>query len=147
VSAESANAETIEEPPLPRHWPDTEFYWTSGADGQWRFLHCCSCERIIHPPAPYCPRCGGNQTEPRPVSGAATVYSYSVVHQPFIPWVPVPYVLAIVSPEEDAEVRVTTRVVECQPEEVIIGMRVRVGFEQHGDTYLPVFSPEEGVAP
>lgn len=131
------------QPTLPRLWPDTEFYWTSGADGRWRFLHCCACDRIIHPPVPLCPHCDGDQTEPRPVQGTATVWSFSVVYQPFVPWLELPYVLAIVAPSEDPEVHVTTRLVGCEPDDVRIGMAVRVGFDQQGEIYLPVFTPVE----
>jgi uncharacterized OB-fold protein len=131
-------------PPLPRLWPDTEFYWTSGADGRWRFLHCVACGRIIHPPVPYCPRCESDRTEVRPVAGTATVWSYSVVHQQFVPWLEVPYVLALVSPTEDDTVHVTTRIVGCDPVDVFIGMPVRVAFEHHGEVYLPVFEPLGG---
>lgn len=126
---------------LPRLWPDTEFFWTSGADGRLRFSHCTTCGRISHPPVPYCRKCGATGFEVRPVSGDATVWSYSVVHQPFVDWVPVPYVLAIVEIAEDAEVHLTTRIVDVEPDDVSIGMPVSVRFEPHGDVHLPLFGP------
>jgi uncharacterized OB-fold protein len=135
---------SVPEPSLPRLWPDTEFYWTSGADGHWRFLYCVSCQRIIHPPVPFCPRCGSDRTEVRPVAGTASVWSFSVVYQRFVEWLEVPYVLAIVAPTEDPEVHVTTRLVGCRPEEVAIGMPVKVTFEEHGSVFLPVFEPAAG---
>jgi uncharacterized OB-fold protein len=136
-------AETTGRAPLPRPWPDTEFYWTSGKDGLWRFLHCTDCGHIVHPPVPLCPACGSTHTEVRPVSGSATVWSYSIVRQPFITWLEVPYVLAIVAPAEDPGVHVTTRLVGCEPEQVRIGMSVHVTFEQHDDVFLPVFTLDE----
>jgi uncharacterized OB-fold protein len=144
VSAvDRADRKATQPPPLPRLWPDTEFYWTSGADGRWRFLHCTSCRRIIHPPVPFCPRCGSDQTEVRALAGTATVWSFSVVHQHFVDWIEVPYILAIVAPTEDPEVHVTTRLVRCQPDEVAIGMPVQVTFEDYGQVFLPVFEPVE----
>jgi uncharacterized OB-fold protein len=125
----------------PRLWPDTAFYWQSGADGRWRFAHCTQCERIVHPPVPLCPHCGCIDVEPRPVSGHATVHSFSVVHQAFVTWLETPYVLALVAPDEDPEVHVTTRIVGCPPEDVHIDMRVVVDFEQDGEIFLPVFRP------
>jgi uncharacterized protein len=133
-------AEAIEQP-LPRLWPDTAFFWTSGADGQLRFLSCEACGHLVHPPAPICRGCGAEEPTPQVVSGNASVWSFSVVHQPFIQWLDVPYVLAIVAIDDDPSVHLTTRIVDCDPEEVAIGMRVRVQFEQHGEIYLPLFAP------
>jgi uncharacterized OB-fold protein len=126
--------------PLPRRWPDTEFFWTSGADGRLRFLHCVACGRISHPPVNYCRHCASRTLEVRPVSGAARVWSFSVVHQPFVDWIEVPYVLAIVELLEEPDVHLTTRLVEIDPDAVRIGMQVVVRFEQHGDMYLPLFA-------
>ena len=58
--------------PLPQLRPETEFFWTSGADGVLRFQHCNACERIVHPPGPGCPGCGG-ELRVREVSGRGTV--------------------------------------------------------------------------
>lgn len=126
---------------LPRRWPDTEFFWTSGADGLLRFLHCTACGRIAHPPVPHCRHCGSSDTAVRPVSGDAAVWSYSVVHQPFVDWIPVPYVLAVVEIAEDVEVHLTTRLVGVDPDDVTIGMPVSVRFEAHGGVHLPLFTP------
>ena len=131
----------LAQPPLPRRWPDTEFFWSSGADGKLRFLQCQTCGRYAHPPAPICRYCRGRTLEPTVVSGDATVYTFSVVHQPFIDYLEIPYVLAIVEIPEDPGVRLTTRIVGCDPADVHIGMPVRVTFEQHDWVYLPVFTP------
>src|SRR5271155_1226868 len=127
--------------PLPRLCPDTEFFWTSGADGQLRFMTCMSCGRICHPPTSICRNCRSRELEPRIVSGLGTVWSFSVVHQPFIDWIETPYVVAIIAIAEDPAVHLTTRIVGCPPEDVHIDMPVRVQFEQHGDIYLPLFTP------
>lgn len=123
-----------------------EFFWTSGADGVLRMLHCTSCSYLIHPPAPYCPTCGGTDTEPRAVSGRATVYSYTVNHQP---WDGVGdiYVVALVELDEQPDVRLMTNLVDVAPEDVRIGMAVEVVFEKREsepDVYLPLFRPAAG---
>ncbi|MCU1358986.1 MAG: putative nucleic-acid-binding protein containing a Zn-ribbon [Ilumatobacteraceae bacterium] len=126
--------------PLPRRWPDTEFFWTSGADGRLRFLHCVACDHICHPPVQYCKQCGSRTLQARPVSGNATVWSFSVVHQPFVDWIEVPYILAIVELIEQPDVHLTTRLVGIDAASVHIGMQVSVTFEQHDDMYLPLFT-------
>ena len=90
-----------------------------------------------------CRWCGADGTEVTVVSGDATVWSFSVVHQPFIDWLEVPYVLGIVAIADDPSVHITTRIVGCDPDEVTIGMPVHVQFEQHGEIYLPLFAPRE----
>jgi hypothetical protein len=40
----------------------------------------------------------------------------------------------------------TTNLVRCAPEDVHIGLRVRVTFEQHGIVWFPLFEPDTGAA-
>ena len=47
--------------------------------------------------------------------------------------------------EEDADVRLTTNIVGCDPEDVHIDQEVAVTFEQHGDVWLPLFTPTGGA--
>jgi uncharacterized OB-fold protein len=126
--------------PLPRLSADTAFFWRSGADGLLRMQRCGECGRYAHPPTPECRRCGA-APQPTPVSGRGTLFSYTVNHQQFIPWLPPPYVLAIVSLEEQEDVHLTTRLVDVAPEDVCIGLPVSVVFERHGEIYLPLFAP------
>ncbi|HSS10835.1 MAG TPA: Zn-ribbon domain-containing OB-fold protein, partial [Acidimicrobiales bacterium] len=116
---------------LPRLTQDNQFFWTSGADGRLRFLRCQSCGDYVHPPAPICPECLTKTLVPEPVSGRATVATYTVNVQPWIPGFDPPYVIAIVEIEEQPSVRLTTNIVGCSPEDVRIGMPVEVVFEQY----------------
>lgn len=118
-----------------------EFFWRSGADGVLRFLGCGSCERIHHPPVPRCPHCGSRDVAPKAVSGRATVATYTVNHQPFMPGFEPPYVIAIVEIDEDPTVRLMTNIVGCATEDVRIGMPVRVTFEQSDEWFVPLFEP------
>jgi hypothetical protein len=56
----------------------------------------------------------------------------------------VPYVLALVELEEQADVRLATNIVNCLPETVRIGMPVEVLFEQSEDVWVPLFQPRTG---
>ena len=125
--------------------PTTEelsgFFWTSGADGKLRFLRCSSCSYLIHPPAPICPQCHARDVEPTVVSGRGTVHSFTVNHQPWDGAGDV-YVIGLVEIDEQADVRLTTNIVDIEPEDVRIGMPVEVVFEDHDPVFLPLFRPE-----
>jgi uncharacterized OB-fold protein len=126
---------------LPRLTDENRFFWTSGEDGRLRFLRCDDCGLIVHPPSPICPRCLSKRLTVTAVSGRATVATFTVNHQPWIPGFDPPYVVAIVEIDEQADVRLMTNIVGCRPDEVRIGMPVRVSFEHHDDVWLPLFEP------
>lgn len=126
---------------LPRVVDQNEFFWTSGADGTLRFLRCGDCGYWIHPPAPICPVCHGRDVAPEAVSGEATLHTYTVNHQAWIPGFDPPYVVAIVELPEQEGLRLTTNLVGCPIADVRIGMPLRVTFEPWDDVWLPLFEP------
>ena len=63
-------------------------------------------------------------------SRVAESCSHTVNYQPFNPAVPVPYVIAIVQLEEQADLRIATNIVDCEPDSVHIGQQVDVRFER-----------------
>ena len=119
-------------------------FWTGGADGQLLIARCagvsCGCS---HRPrtAPtagvrWCPvrcRVGG------PFSPTRSTTNRSC------PPVPVPYVIAIVELDEQADLRIATNIVDCEPDSVHIGLPVEVRFERHDvdddSVFFPVFAP------
>ena len=127
---------------LPRLTDENRFFWTSGADGVLRFLRCQACGYYVHPYGPRCPQCLGSSLEPEPVSGTATVHTFTVNHQPWYPGLDPPYVVAIVELPEQEGLRLTTGLVGCRPEEVRVDMPVRVVFDQYEDVWLPFFEPD-----
>ena len=126
---------------LPRITPENEHFWTGGSQGRLQFLRCRPCGHWIHPPSPVCPVCLSRELSVEAVSGNGSVFTYTVNHQPWNPTVPVPYVIAIVVLDEQDDLRLTTNIVDCAPDDVRIGMRVRVTFDQHRDVFVPVFAP------
>jgi uncharacterized OB-fold protein len=126
---------------LPRVTPTNEHFWRGGAEGELRFLRCGDCGTWVHPPSPVCPSCHGKGVAPRAVSGRGTVATYTLNHQPWVPAPDHPYAIAIVELEEQPGLRLMTNVVGCPAEDVHIGMRVRVVFEQHDDVWIPLFEP------
>lgn len=128
---------------LPEVTPETEHFWRGGELGELVFLRYSSCHTYVHPPSPVCPKCLGRTLEREPVSGHGTVVTYTVNHQPWNPSVETPYVIALVELDEQRGLRLLTNIVDCAPDEVEVGMRVRVTFVQMDDVYLPLFAPEE----
>jgi uncharacterized OB-fold protein len=119
---------------------ENRFFWTSGADGRLRFLRCQSCGYFLHPPSPRCPQCGGRELAPEALSGRGEVFSFTVNHQPWDGGTE-PWVIALVSLPEQDDLRLTTNIVGCAPDDVRIGMPVQVTFEQHDQVFFPLFEP------
>jgi len=130
--------------PLPVIDPETQAFWTSGADGTLRVPRCRGCARLRHPSLSVCPTCHRSDPEPVGVSGDATVLGFTVNHQQWLPGYPPPYVVAVVALAEDAGIRLTTNIVGVDPDDVRVGMAVHVVFEQHDDVWIPLFTPVEG---
>jgi acetyl-CoA acetyltransferase/uncharacterized OB-fold protein len=127
--------------PLPLLTDQNEFFWTSGADGTLRFQECSACQALIHPPAPVCRYCRSRDVGVRDVSGKATLAGFTVNHRFSVPGMPAPYVIAQVAIAEDPRVRLTTNIVECDPDQLELGQPVEVVFEHVEDVWLPLFRP------
>jgi hypothetical protein len=129
---------------LPKLHDHNRAFWTGGADGQLMIAQCTRCAVWVSPPAADCPECGGELVA-RAVSGKGTVFTYTVNYQPFNPTVPVPYVIAIVQLDEQADLRIASNIVDCDPDSVYVGLPVEVRFERHevdnDAVFVPVFAP------
>jgi uncharacterized OB-fold protein len=127
---------------LPRVDATNEHFWRSGREGELWILRCRSCGCWIHPPSPRCPACLSKDVAPEAVSGLGTVHTFTLNHQPWVPAPDHPYAIAIVTLDEQDDLRLMTNVVNCPAESVHVGMRVRVVFESHGDdVWFPLFEP------
>ena len=131
---------------LPRLDDSNREFWTGGAVGELRFWRCQNCGFYIHPPQPICPIDHSKHLAVEPVSGRATLATYSVNYQNWMPGPDLPYVVAIVEIVEQPSVRLTTNLVHCALDDIEIGMPLRVTFEHHadpeGDIYIPLFEPD-----
>jgi uncharacterized OB-fold protein len=92
-----------------------------------------------------CPFCLSGDISPEAVSGRATLVAYTCNVQEWIPGSE-PYLIGLVAIDEQDDVRLTTNLVDVEPDEVRDGMAVEVVFEQHEDVYLPLFRPSPGRA-
>ncbi len=126
---------------LPRVTKSNEHFWRGGEAGELRFLCCPACRIYVHPPAPICPDCHSKDLAVEAVSGRATVLTYTLNHQQWVPAPDHPYAIAIVEIEEQEGLRLMTNIVNCPAEDVRVGMPVRVVFEEHEDVFIPLFEP------
>ncbi len=129
--------------PIPPASALTQPYWDAARRGQMAVQRCERCGNRPFPPRANCPGCGGHSLSWSPVSGRATVYSYTVAHRPPHPAfaAQLPLVVAIVELEEGP--RMFTNIVGCDAADVEVGMAVEATFEpiDETDMVLPVFTP------
>jgi uncharacterized OB-fold protein len=123
---------------------ETGFFWTAGKAGELQILRCCDCGRWQHPPLPSCPRCHGDNLKPQKTSGQGRVATFTINHEPWYPGMVVPFSFAAIELDEQAELYVFSNVL-CPVDQVYIGMRVSVIFEQHEDVFLPLFQAVENA--
>jgi len=76
---------------------------------------------------------------PEAVSGRGIVYSLTVNHQPWMPGLDVPYVIARVALDGVNDVLLTTNIVGDGALDVSIGDAVYATFEEQGGLWFPVF--------
>ena len=133
-------------PMLPLITPDTAFFWAGTAAGELRIQRCARCGALRHPPGPMCPACGeasdGGYTV---AAGTGEVFSYVVHHHPPVPGKRLPMVVALVQLPEG--VRILGEMPGVRPDQVRIGLPVRVTFTQAGDMALPTWRPADGAPP
>jgi len=122
---------------------DTAFFWEGVRAGELRIQKCAGCGELRHPPGPACPSCRSLDRTYVVASGVGEVFSHVVHHHPPVPGLRPPYAVAVVQLPEG--VRIVGNVVDCPPEDVHIGMPVRVTFRRVDDELtLPLWAPREG---
>ncbi|WP_210425092.1 Zn-ribbon domain-containing OB-fold protein [Spongiibacter thalassae] len=131
--------------PLPGINNDTRFFWTGGENNELLIFRCEDCQYYIHPPVRFCPKCESRNVEPSATSGKGVVTSFTINHKQWMPYLKVPYVVALVSIAEQEDVRLVSNIVHCDLDDVHIGMRVKVLFEQNEDLWVPLFEPDVTV--
>jgi uncharacterized OB-fold protein len=141
-----ANPTSTTSPMLPLVTPDTAFFWEGTAAGELRIQRCAKCGVLRHPPGPMCPACGeasdGGYTL---AAGTGEVFSYVVHHHPPVPGKRLPMVVALVQLPEG--VRILGEMPGVRPDQVRIGLPVRVTFTRAGDMSLPSWRSAEGALP
>ncbi len=126
----------------------TRPYWDNARAGRLVTQRCASCGNSWHPPLPACPHCHGTDIGWQEVSGAGTVYTYTVVRHATHAALAdqIPYVIAIVELAEGP--RLVAGITGCAPQDVRVGMPVRVRFTAvTAEVTLPYFEPAPSPSP
>ncbi len=128
--------------PLPRiDEYDTREFWQATKDKEFRYQQCDSCETIVFYPRRHCTGCTSGSLAWKVSAGTGTVYTFSVVRQSYHPFFRnlVPYAVAWIDLDEGP--RILSNVVGVPPEEVAIGQRVQIEWEEHEELNIPLFKP------
>ncbi|MEU4837765.1 Zn-ribbon domain-containing OB-fold protein [Nocardia testacea] len=130
--------------PLPRADGVTAPYWAAARERRLHLQFCRGCDRFVHLPAAFCPRCASADLGWRDVSGLGTLYSYTVMHDAPAPGFAgsLPYLVGIAELAEQPGLLLTAGLLDAAPDEVTIGMPLEVVFEQLApETIVPQLRP------
>ena len=110
---------------------DSQYFWDGTLAGELRVQQCNACQALRHPPGPMCPECGALDRGHVVAGGQGTVFSYVVHRHPPVPGKELPILLALIDLDEG--VRMVGEVVDLEPEELEIGLRLQVDFRAVDD--------------
>jgi len=117
---------------------DSQFFWDGTVAGELRIQQCNACGALRFPPGPACQSCDAYDRGHVVAAGTGTVFSYVVHRHPPVPGKDLPIVIALIDLDEG--VRMVGEVLDVSPEEIAIGMRLRVDFNRIDDELtLPVW--------
>jgi uncharacterized OB-fold protein len=125
--------------PVPFPSALSEPFWAACRRHELVVQACQRCGSLLFYPRATCTSCGSTELTWRPVSGRGVLYSFTVARRATHRRLTdrVPYVIAVV--ELDEGPRLTSTVVACDPDRLLIGQRLRVDFEDVEDQSIPVF--------
>lgn len=92
-----------------------------------------------------CPFCHSPDTEWRAITQRPKVYTWTYVRRPLSPLFAIlgPHIVALVEFDKTPGIYLVTNLVDCQPEEVYIGMPLEVVFQRINDKLtMPLFKPQ-----
>ena len=136
--------ETLRLRALPEPDNASRHYWQSAAEGRLVIQRCTSCGVHQFYPRAMCVSCGGD-TEWVEASGRGTLHTFTIIRQNRSPAFAAlsPYAVGIV--ELDEGVRMMSNIVECDEEQLEVGMALEVLLLQAADDIgLPFWRPAGG---
>jgi uncharacterized protein len=120
-------------------------FWRACDDDQFLVHRCDACGRAYWP-ASCCIDHGAAAMQWVPASGGGVVHTYTIFHHAYDASFAdrLPYVIAVVTLDEGPFFH--TDIVECDPEQVHVGMAVEVVYEHGDDWTMPHFRPADATA-
>jgi uncharacterized OB-fold protein len=129
--------------PTPDRW--SQPFWDAAAAGKLSCPRCGECKATRFPPTAFCWSCQSQRVEWIDLSGDATLYSFIIVRRALSPELrdAVPFVIALVEFDGAPGTRMMTNLVDCEIEDVEIGMALQVVFEElRPGFHFPRFAPK-----
>ena len=130
--------------PIPAPQGESDFYWEKAKQHELWLRKCDDCGEAYFYPRDISPCCFSKNTSWMQASGNASLYTYAIVHRPPHPGFrdEAPFVTAIVELEEGPRMPTNIVIDDPTPENLQVGMPLRVLFEDITDAIaLPKFAP------
>jgi uncharacterized OB-fold protein len=105
-------------------------FFAAAARGELAVPRCDTCGSLAWYPMDECDRCDGTSFTWTAVDGHGTLFSWAVVHRPFLPAFAemVPFVTGLVALDVNPRVRMVSYVVDCEPERLVADQPVEAVF-------------------
>jgi uncharacterized OB-fold protein len=119
--------------PMPVPTPTTAPFWDALSEHKIRIQYSPSTGRYVFYPRILAPGSLADDLEWREISGAGTLYTFTVSHRAVSPHFAgdVPQILAVVQWDEGP--RFSTEIVNAEPDAIRVGMRVKPVFTDYPD--------------
>ena len=126
--------------PIPTQGIHTKPFWAGTKEGKLMLPRCEDCNRVHWYPRFICPHCHSANLEWVEGSGEGKIHTFAVQHLAFGSWAQeAPYVTAYIDLNEGDRMLTVLRGVDpSRPEDIKIGAKVKVEFEEaNEDTHIP----------
>lgn len=135
--------------PLPVITDLTRPFWTAAKNGKLVLQKCQRCPTFNFHPKPWCIECGSRELTWTTAKPSGTVYSHTVSHTVAMnspAWAgEMPLIMCLIDLDDGA--RMYGQVTDCRPDDIRIGMRVDVHFEDISEEAgIPKFRPAKLAA-
>lgn len=103
--------------------------------GKLMLQHCVACDTVQHPPEDICRSCQSDNLDYVESKGTGEVYSYVLPHHPpnELLNTRIPYNIVLVQLDDHPHVRIVGNLVDTEPDDVKIGIRVNATWEEIAD--------------
>ena len=133
--------------PLPEITDQTRPFWAAAKAGKLVLQKCTRCGTAQFHPKPWCVECGCRDIPWTDAKPSGAVYAFTIsraIAMNLAGWQgEMPVIMCLIDLDDGA--RLYGQVVECKPEDMQIGMRVDVVFEDISEEAgIPKFRPAKG---